>query len=214
MAGIRAVQPAQPRRGVGRQRHQTRGQYGAEEGVGLLLVHKAGHHSDNKSHQPRPQAVQQGAAEHEAEAQTRQQIPQIDRGCGVAPPRRQRLLQPRHSRVHLRPFRADAAAQLVELFQLLQIVAVEADAPHEHQRLAVGRLQTDGHAVGDGEHLALHAVGAENAVDGVLHPERLRPGHGQMISHSDRQVGQQIVVHTRFLHFIRVRRLPPPRPTV
>ena len=72
---------------------------------------------------------------------------------------------------------------------------MEPDAPHEHQRLAVGCLQTDGYAVGDGEHLTLHAVGPQDAVDGVLHAEGLRAGHGQVIAHGGSQIGQKIVVH-------------------
>ena len=187
---------SRPRRDIGRQRHTAGRQQGAEEGVGLLLVHKVGDEADDQAHRPRPQAVQQRAAEHQAEAQTHQHAAQIEHAGAVGAARLHGLLQPRHGLVHVGTLRADAAAQGVELFQRLQIVAVEADTLHDHQRLAVGRLQADGHAVGDGEHLALHAVGPQDAVDGVLHPEGLRAGHGQMVPHGSRQIGQQIVVHT------------------
>ena len=66
-------------------------------------------------------------------------------------------------------------------------------------RTFVGRLKADSQAVGDGEHLALHAVGPQDAVDALLHPKGLRPGHGQMVAHGGRQVGEQIVIHTHLL---------------
>ena len=194
--GVRAVHQSQTRRDIGRQRHTAGRQQGAEEGVGLLLVHKVGDEADDQAHRPRPQAVQQRAAEHQTEAQTHQHAAQIEHAGAVGAARLHGLLQPRHGLVHVGTLRADAAAQGVELFQRLQIVAVEADTLHDHQRLAVGGLQTDGHAVGDGERLALHAVGPQDAVDGVLHPEGLRAGHGQMVPHGGRQIGQQIIVHT------------------
>ena len=197
--GVRPGQPPQSRRRVGRQGHQAGGQDGAEEGVCLPLVHKAGHDAGDEADEPRPQAVRQAAAEHQAKPQPHQHRPQIVEPCRVGPAGGQGLLQPGHGLIHLGLFRADAAAEGIELLHLLQVVAVEADAPHDHQRLAVGRLQAHGHAVGDGEHLALHAVGPQDAVDALLHPKGLRPGHGQMVAHGGRQVGEQIVIHTHLL---------------
>ena len=201
---VRTFQPPQPRRRVGRQRHQARGQYSAEKRVGLLPVHKARHQTDDQTDQSRPQAVRQRAAEHQAEPQSHQHIAQIEHAGAVGPAGRQRLPQPCHGLIYRRFFRADAPAQRVQLLQLLQIVAVKSDTPHDHQRLAVGRLQADGHTVGNGKHLALHAIRPQNTVDGILHPKRLRPGHGQMISHCGRQIGQQIVVHTHLLHIVKI----------
>ena len=77
----------------------------------------------------------------------------------ISPAGCQSFLQPGHGLVHGWLFRADAAAYGVQLFQLLQVVSVKADAPHDHQRLSRVGLQTDGDAVGDGEYLALYAVG-------------------------------------------------------
>ena len=194
--GVRAVHQPQSRGDIGRKRHAAGGQQGTEKRVGLLLVHKAGNKADDKAHESRPQAVQQRAAEHQTEAQAHQNAAQIDHAGAVGTAGGQRLVKPCHGLVHLRTLRADAAAQGVELLHGLQIVAVEVDTFHEHQGLAVGRLQTDRDAVGDGEHLTLHTIGPQDAVDGVLHAERLRAGHGQMIPHGDRQIGQQIIVHT------------------
>ena len=177
--------------------HQTRGEHGAEEGVCLAAVHKAGDKADNQTDQPRPQAVAQRSAEHDAKAHTGQNVADVVDARAVGAAVVQRLTQPAEGLVGRGLFRADAAAQGVELFELFEVVAVEADAPQHHQGLAVGGLQADGDAVGDGEHLALDAVGAENAVDGVLHAEGLRAGHGQVIAHGRRQIGQKVVIHMK-----------------
>ena len=75
--------------------------------------------------------------------------------------------------LHRRLFGADAAAQGIELLHRIQIVAVEADALHDGQGLAVGGLKADGQAVGDGEYLTLDAVGKKNTPYGILHPKGL-----------------------------------------
>ena len=192
---VRVIQPPQPRRDVGGHRHQERGDDGTEKGVGLHPVHEPVDAADDQPHQPRPQAVPQRAAEHQCEAQSPQKAAQIGDGGAVHPALGHGLPQPLRSHLHLRLFPADAAAEGVQLLQRLQIVAVVADALQDGQGLAVGRLKADSQAVGDGEHLALHAIGAQDAADGVLHPEGLGPGQGQLAAQPGRQIGQKIVIH-------------------
>ena len=50
---------------------------------------------------------------------------------------------------------------------------VKADSLHHHQRLAVGRLKADHHAVGDGKGLAFNAVGADDAAYRLFDAEQM-----------------------------------------
>ena len=90
------------------------------------------------------------------------------------------------------------AAQSIELLHRIQIVAVEADALHDGQGLAVGGLEADGQAVGDGEHLTLDAVGTKNTPYGILHPKGLCAADGETVSHLCSQIRQKIIIHTAY----------------
>ena len=79
-------------------------------------------------------------------------------------------------------FGADAARERVEPLDRVKIVAVEADALHHHQRLAVVRLKADHDAVGDRKGLAFDAVGREHAAHRLLDAEGLRSGGGQLVA--------------------------------
>lgn len=108
MAALGPLEKPQPCRGIGGQRHQTRGEHGAEEGVCLAAVHKAGDKADNQTDQPRPQAVAQRSAEHDAKAHTGQNVAEVVDARAVGAAAVQRLTQPAEGLVGRGLFRADA----------------------------------------------------------------------------------------------------------
>ena len=192
------IHPPQTGRQICRSRHEEGGGDGAKEGVHLQPVQKPVDKTDDQPQQPRPQAVPQGAAKDKAEAEGPQIVAQIVHRQGVPPAGGLRLLQPLHRYLHLRGLPADAAAQSIELLHRIQIVAVEADALHDGQGLAVGGLEADGQAVGDGEHLTLDAVGTKNTPYGILHPKGLCAADGETVSHLCSQIRQKIIIHTAY----------------
>ena len=103
-------------------------------------------------------------------------------------------------------FGADAARERVELFHRLEVIAVKADALHHHQRLAVGRLEADHHAVGDGKGLAFNAVGTDDAAYRLFDAERLRPAERQMIADARGQIGQKVIIHKKSSYFWEICR--------
>ena len=131
------------------------------------------------------------------------------------PPPLERFVEPLRGDARVRRFGADAARERVELFHLghpvnMQIVefiiAVETDALHYHQRLAVGRLEADHHAVGDGKGLAFNAVGADDAAYRLFDAERLRPAERQMIADARGQIGQKVIIHKKSSYFWEICR--------
>ena len=169
-----------------------------KNGVHLQPVQKPVDKADDQPQQSRPQAVPQGAAKDKAIAKGPQIVAQIVYRQGVPPAGGLCLLQPLHRYLHLRGLPADAAAQGIELLHRIQIVAVEADALHDGQGLAVGGLKADGQAVGDGEYLTLDAVGTKNTPYGILHPKGLCAADGETVSHLCSQIRQQIIIHTAY----------------
>jgi hypothetical protein len=83
---------------------------------------------------------------------------------------------------------------------------VKADSLHHHQRLAVGRLEADHHAVGDGKGLAFNAVGADDAAYRLFDAERLRPAERQMIADARGQIGQKVIIHKKSSYFWEICR--------
>ena len=180
---------------VGGHRHGEGGGDGAEKGVGLELIHPARDKADDKPHQARPQAVAQGSAKDGAEARRGKKIAEVVDGNGVGAAGGARLLQPLRGNGGVGRFGADAARKRVEPLDRVKIVAVEADALHHHQRLAVVRLKADHDAVGDRKGLAFDAVGREHAAHRLLDAEGLRSGGGQLIADLRGHIRQKIVVH-------------------
>lgn len=180
---------------VGGHRHGEGGGDGAEKGVGLELIHPARDKADDKPHQARPQAVAQGSAKDGAEARCGEEIAEVVDGNGVGAAGGARLLQPLRGNGGVGRFGADAARERVEPLDRVKIVAVEADALHHHQRLAVVRLKADHDAVGDRKGLAFDAVGREHAAHRLLDAEGLRTADGQLVADLRGRIRQKIVVH-------------------
>ena len=93
-----------------------------------------------------------------------------------------RFLQPLRGDGGIGRLGADAARERVEPLDCVKIVAVKADALHDHQRLAVVRLKADHDAVRDREGFTLDAIGQQHAVHRFLDAEGFRAGDGQLVA--------------------------------
>ena len=189
-----------------RHRHGERLDDGAEKRVRLAPVHLARDKADDEAQKAREQAVAQRAAKHRAKARRGAEIAQVINGHRVVPPPLERFVEPLRGDARVRRFGADAARERVELFHRLEVIAVETDALHHHQRLAVGRLEADHHAVGDGKGLAFNAVGSDDAAYRLFDAERLRPAERQMIADARGQIGQKVIIHKKSSYFWEICR--------
>ena len=180
---------------IRRHSHCERRGDGAEKWVRLALVHLARDKADDQAQKAREQAVAQRAAKDGTKARRGAEIAQVINRHRVVPPPLERFVEPLRGDARVRRFGTDAARERVELFHRLQVIAVEADALHYHQGLAIGSLEADHHAVGDGKGLALDAVGADDAAHRLFDAKRLRPAERQMIADARGQIGQKVIIH-------------------
>lgn len=170
---------------------------GLEELVGAQPGHEQQAGPDGQPAQAAAQGVPQGAPEEEAEGGGAQGVAEKLPGGGKLGAVGQDPLQPDPGLIQVGDLLAQAAAQVVEGLHAVDVGAVAGDAADHGEGPLPRSAQADDQTVGDGEYLAgVHAVGAQQVADGLLHPVDLRPAHHQSVAQLPGQ-GEQLVVIQR-----------------
>lgn len=179
--------------------HRHQGGYeaagnGFKKEVGAQLAHENQAQADGDAAETAAYRVQPGAAKKEAKGGGAQKVGGQLLESGKVGHIRRGLLELGPGIVQVRLVPAQAAAEVVERFDLSDIRAVAGDPADAGQGLLAGGRESHNEAVRNGEDLAgVRAVGLQKIADGVLHPVNFSSAHQEMVAQVAGQ-GQKFII--------------------